>query len=69
MFVKLSFEPQVRENAQLLVILQEAASYPWHLLEYQGIEGIFEWFVVSTESTALLNLQSESNAVDDAVLK
>lgn len=69
MFVKLSFEPQVRENQQLLVVLQEASNYPWHLLDFQGIEGIFDWFVVSTESSALLNLQSESNAVDSGVLK
>lgn len=69
MFVKLSFEPEVRENLQLLTVLQEAAGYPWHLLDFQGIEGIFDWFVVSTESSALLNLQSESNAVDSGVLK
>lgn len=69
MFVKLSFEPQVRESMHLLNVLEEAAGYPWHLLDFQGIEGIFDWFVMSTESSALLNLQSEHNAVDTAVLK
>lgn len=69
MFVKLSYEPQVRENIQLLNVLQEASNYPWHLLDYQGVEGIFEWFVMSTEPSAILYLTSEHNAVDNAVLK
>lgn len=69
MFVKLSYEPQVRENMQLLTVLQEASNYPWHLLDYHGIEGIFDWFVTSTEASAILNLTSEHNAVDNGVLK
>lgn len=69
MFVKLSYEPQVRENLHLLTILQEATGYPWHLLDYQGIEGIFDWFVMSTEPSAILNLNSEHLAVDAKILK
>lgn len=69
MFVKLSYEPQVRENQHLLTVLQEASGYPWHLLDYQGIEGIFEWFVLSTEPSAILNLPFEHKPVDNGILK
>lgn len=69
MFIKLSYEPHVRENAQLHVILQEAASYPWHLLDYSGIEGIFDWYVTSTEPSAILCLNSEHSSVDNSILK
>lgn len=69
MFVKFSYEPEVRENAQLLAMLQEATLYPWYLLDYQGIENIFEWYVTSTEPSAILCLNSEHSAVDNSVLK
>lgn len=69
MIVKLSFEPSVREGAQLLTILQEATSYPWHLLNHAHIDATFEWYVTSIEPSAILCLQSEHSAIDNAVLK
>lgn len=69
MFVKLSCEPNVRESAHLLTILQEASSYPWHSLDYAGVEGTFDWYVTSTEPSAILCLNSEHSAVDNAILK
>lgn len=69
MFVKLSYEPNVRENLHLLTLLQEAISFPWYMLDYQGIEGIFEWFVMSTEPSSILCLNSEHSAVDNSILK
>lgn len=69
MFVKLSFEPNVRENKHLLVILQEAISFPWHMLDYQSIEATFDWYVMSTEPSSILCLNSEHSAVDNSVLR
>lgn len=69
MFVKLSYEPSVRENAQLLTLLQEAIAFPWHMLDYQGIEGTFDWFVMSTEPSSILCLNSEHSAVDNSILR
>lgn len=69
MFVKLSYEPGVRENAQLLTILQEAIGFPWYMLDYQGIEGTFDWYVMSTEPSAILCLNSEHSAVDNSILR
>lgn len=69
MFVKMSSEPKVREHLQLLTILHEAISYPWDLLDYPSIESIFEWYVSSTEPSAILCLKSEHYAVDNAILR
>lgn len=69
MFVKLSYEPSVRENAQLLTLLQEAIAFPWHMLDYQGIEGTFDWYVMSTEPSSILCLNSEHSAVDNSILR
>lgn len=69
MFVKLSYEPSVRENQSLLTILKEAASFPWHMVDYQGIEGTFDWYVMSTEPSSILCLNSEHSAVDNSILR
>lgn len=69
MFVKLSYEPNVRENLQLLTLLQEAISFPWYMLDYQGIEGTFDWYVMSTEPSSILCLNSEHSAVDNSILR
>lgn len=69
MFVKLSYEPSVRENVQLLTLLQEAIAFPWYMLDYQGIEGTFDWFVMSTEPSSILCLNSEHSAVDNSILR
>lgn len=69
MFVKLSYEPSVRENMQLLTLLQEAIAFPWYMLDYQGIEGTFDWFVMSTEPSSILCLNSEHSAVDNSILR
>lgn len=69
MFVKLSYEPHVRENSHLLTLLQESISFPWYMLDYQDIDGIFEWYVMSTEPSSILCLNSEHSAVDNSILK
>lgn len=69
MFVKLSYEPNVRENVQLLTLLQEAITFPWYLLDYQAIEGTMDWFVMSTEPSSILCLNSEHSAVDNSILR
>lgn len=68
-FVKLSYEPKVRENIHLQAVLQEAMTYPWQLLQYQGIEAVFEWFVTSSEPSVILQMRSEHSAVDTSILK
>lgn len=67
-FVKLSFEPNVRENLHFATMLREAASYPWYLLDFNGIDGVFDWFVLTAEPSVILQLNSEHDTVDSGVL-
>lgn len=69
MFVKLSYEPNVRENGHLLAILQETIQFPWYLLDFKNIEATFDWYVMSTEPSSILCLNSEHSAVDNSVLR
>lgn len=69
MFVKLSYEPNVRENSHLIVILQETIQFPWYLLDYKNIEATFDWYVMSTEPSSILCLNSEHSAVDNSILR
>lgn len=68
-FVKFAYEPHVRENSHFITLILEAASYPWHFVDYQGIESMFEWFNTSTEPSIILRLRSEHGAVDTGVLR
>lgn len=67
-FVKLSFEPHVRESLPFGQLLREAATYPWYLLDYNGIDHVFDWFVLTAEPSIILNLSSEHETVDSGVL-
>ncbi|XP_058832543.1 ectopic P granules protein 5 homolog [Topomyia yanbarensis] len=67
-FVKISYEPNARDGLKIVTLLQEACDYPWYLLEYQGIEAVLDWFVLSAEPSVVLKMPSENEAVDSAVL-
>lgn len=67
-FVKLAFEPHVRENGHLNTVLRQAKAYPWHLIEYKGIECVFDWLVLTVEPSIVLNLSSEHDTVDKGIL-
>jgi ectopic P granules protein 5 len=68
-FVQMAFEPIVHKNLRTIDILKEAQTYQWHMLDYQNIEPIFDWFVMSTEPTVVLRMASEHKSVDDAILE
>lgn len=68
-FVKLSYEPRVRDNMQLVPLLQESVKYPWHLMDFQGCERVCEWFISSTEPSVILRLPCDYSSVDAEVLK
>ncbi|XP_039453437.1 ectopic P granules protein 5 homolog isoform X1 [Culex pipiens pallens] len=67
-FIKISYEPNAREGLKIVTLLQEACNYPWHMLEYQGVEAVLDWFVLSAEPSAVLKMPSEGEVVDSAVL-
>ena len=49
-------------------LLQESCSYPWHLLNYEAIESVLNWFVMSTEPSVILKIPTEHEAIDSSVL-
>lgn len=67
-FTKLSFEPSVRESAQFGTILAEATTFPWYLLDFGGIEGVFDSFLLIAEPSIVLALSSEHAHIDAGVL-
>lgn len=67
--IKLSYEPKVRESIRIMQLLQEAHKYPWYLLEYQSVESVFDWYVLSTDPSTILKKPSEQTAIDGMVLK
>lgn len=67
-FVKLSYEPKVRESIRILQLLQEANKYPWHLLEYKDVESVLDWFVMSAEPSVILKIPSEHETIDTNLL-
>lgn len=67
-FVKLSCEPHIRESSKIISLLMEACNFPWQILEYQSIEAVLDWFIISTEPSIVLKMQSEHQAVDNGVL-
>ncbi|XP_065083326.1 ectopic P granules protein 5 homolog isoform X2 [Ochlerotatus camptorhynchus] len=67
-FIKISYEPKAREGLRIVTLLQEACDYPWHMLEYQGVEAVLDWFVLSAEPSVVLKMPSEREVVDSAVL-
>jgi len=50
-------------------ILQEAKSYPWHIIEYQGVQSILDWFVMSSEPSTILKMPSEHLIIDNALIE
>ncbi|XP_062538593.1 ectopic P granules protein 5 homolog isoform X2 [Armigeres subalbatus] len=67
-FIKISYEPNAREGLKIVTLLQDACNYPWHMLEYQGVEAVLDWFVLSAEPSVVLKMPSEGEVVDSAVL-
>ena len=68
-FVKLSYEPNVRENKQLVTILNDVSHFQWHLLDTNVVNSVLEWCVTSTEPLIILKLPTEQGNVDAGVLK
>lgn len=65
--LKMSAEPNVREDLHFITILKETINYPWSILEYQSIESIMEWFIMSNEPSIILRFSSEYEAIDNGV--
>lgn len=68
-FIQISFEPHLHDDVNMSKILQESLNYPWHLIEYQSIESMFNWLILTVDPVIIIKLPSECNSVDLAVLE
>lgn len=66
--IKLSCEPNIREEPKIELINEAACTYPWHLLEYKNVEVAMDWFVMSFEPSVILKMPSDVHLVDESVL-
>lgn len=62
--VKLSHEPKVQESIKILQILQESTKYPWTSLHIKDVESVLNWFVMSTDSSLILNASVKHETLD-----
>ncbi|EDV91356.1 GH17394 [Drosophila grimshawi] len=67
-FIKLAFEPNIHMHPNTSKILEDAIKQPWHLVEYTEMEQLLKWFVTNVEPAIVLQLPTETNYADRAVL-
>lgn len=51
-----------------MTLLKESLQYPWQLLEYEAVESVFDWFVMSSDPSVILKIPTEQKIVDSIVL-
>ncbi|XP_004534242.1 ectopic P granules protein 5 homolog isoform X2 [Ceratitis capitata] len=67
-FVKISFEPNIHININTSKILEDAIQYPWYMVSYAELESLFKWFVTTIDYPIILQMPTETNYADRAVL-
>ncbi|XP_017477815.1 PREDICTED: ectopic P granules protein 5 homolog isoform X2 [Rhagoletis zephyria] len=67
-FVKISFEPNIHININTSRILEDAIKYPWYMVSYAELESLFNWLVNTVDYAIILQIPSETNYTDRAVL-
>lgn len=70
LLVKLSNEPNVRQNDRALKLMQEAEKFSWHLLDALAYDQVINWHVMSCDPRVVLSLTADQNhPLDVAVNK
>ena len=70
LIVKLSNEPNVRQNDKTLRVISEAEKLSWHLVDATSFEQIINWHVMSCDPRVVLCINGDSaHQVDIAVNK
>ncbi|XP_011503160.1 PREDICTED: ectopic P granules protein 5 homolog [Ceratosolen solmsi marchali] len=59
--VKLSNEPNVRQNERAITIVQDAGKFCWYLLDSAAYDQIINWHVMSCDPKVVLGLGTEHN--------
>jgi hypothetical protein len=67
--VKLSNEPNVRQNERAIKIVQDAEKFSWHLVDAAAYDQIINWHVMSCDPKVVLSLDAEQHPLDLAIHK
>ncbi|XP_014236749.1 ectopic P granules protein 5 homolog isoform X1 [Trichogramma pretiosum] len=68
LFVKLSNEPNVRQNDRALKAVQDAERYSWHLVDAAAYDQVINWHVMSCDPRVVLTTaNSDVHPIDIAV--
>ncbi|KAJ8667148.1 hypothetical protein QAD02_008810 [Eretmocerus hayati] len=59
LLVKLSNEPNVRQNDRALKLVQDAEKFSWYLIDAAAYDQIINWHVMSCDSRVILVLNSD----------
>ncbi|XP_014203959.1 ectopic P granules protein 5 homolog isoform X2 [Copidosoma floridanum] len=59
LLVKLSNEPNVRQNERALRLTQEAEKFAWHLVDANAYDQVINWHVMSCDPRVILTLNSD----------
>lgn len=68
-FIRISFVPEIHNICALSTILEDALNYPWHLIDSQDLEALFQWFTANVDPSIVLKNTVDTNYVDRAVLE
>ena len=70
LLVKLSNEPNVRQNDKALKMVQDAERFSWHLVDATAYDQVVNWHVMSSDPRVVLSLNdADVHAIDVAVHK
>ncbi|KAM0728306.1 Ectopic P granules protein 5-like protein [Formica fusca] len=68
LLVKLSNEPNVRQNEKAVQLVTEAESFSWHLIDAAAYDQVINWHVMSCDPRVILCLgKDQTHAIDIAV--
>ncbi|KMQ96888.1 ectopic p granules protein 5-like protein, partial [Lasius niger] len=68
LLVKLSNEPNVRQNEKAVQLVTEAESFSWHLIDAAAYDQVINWHVMSCDPRVILYLgKDQTHAIDVAI--
>ncbi|XP_076652381.1 ectopic P-granules autophagy protein 5 isoform X1 [Halictus rubicundus] len=68
LLVKLSTEPNVRQNDRASQLINEAEKFSWHLLDATAYDPVINWHVMSCDPKVILSMDSDQcHPIDIAV--
>ncbi|XP_071650229.1 ectopic P granules protein 5 homolog isoform X2 [Temnothorax longispinosus] len=68
LLVKLSNEPNVRQNEKAVQLVMEAESFSWHLIDAAAYDQVINWHVMSCDPKVILCLgKDQTHPIDTAV--